>query len=152
MQTDLTLRVAEARDMARLLEMMADFNAGERIVVDPVAVRVALGRLLDDPSLGRVWLVSVAGELVGYTVLTFGFDLEFAGRDAFITELYLLPSARGRGIGRDTMAAIEAAAAALDVKAIHLGVLPENTAARALYRRAGFEPPPRILLSKVLKK
>src|SRR5690242_12220353 len=114
------LRVAGTPDVDRLLAMMAVFNAGEGIVLEPAALRTALERLLERPDLGRVWLIETEGEAVGYAVVTFGYDLEFAGQDAFITELYLAPDARGRGLGRSALAAIEAATAALGAHAMHL--------------------------------
>ena len=36
---------------------------------------------------------------VGYLVLTLGYSLEYGGRDAFIDEVYIRSSYRGRGIG-----------------------------------------------------
>ena len=145
-----SLQTAQAGDVELLLGMMADFNAGEQIAVSEQALRPALARLLVDASLGRVWLIRSASETLGYAVVTFGYDLEFAGQDAFITELYLRPPARGRGIGRAAMVSIEAASRALGVHAIHLMVRPENQAAVALYAAAGFTSPPRTFLSKVL--
>ena len=35
----------------------------------------------------------------GHFVLSFGFDIEFGGRQATLTELYLEERARGRGFG-----------------------------------------------------
>ncbi len=147
---DISLAVAAAADVPVLLPMMEDFNAGEQITVEAGALRRALAALLADRSLGRVWLVRSGEDTLGYAVLTFGYDLEFAGRDAFITEFYLRPSARGRGIGRFALDAIENEAAALGTRAIHLMVRPENQAAAALYASAGYQSPPRIFLSKVL--
>ena len=37
--------------------------------------------------------------LCGYFVLTWGFDLEWNGRDAFLSELFLIPDARGKALG-----------------------------------------------------
>lgn len=149
-EPEVRVEVAGAADAQSLLVMMKDFNAGEGIVVDDDALRPALHRLLADASLGRVWRIELGGETVGYAVVTFGYDLEFAGRDAFITELYLRPLARGRGIGRVALARIERAASDLGVRAIHLMVRPENRAAVALYASAGYASPPRTFLSKVL--
>jgi ribosomal protein S18 acetylase RimI-like enzyme len=145
-----SLRRAARADAPRLLGMMADFNGGEQIDLPVAVLAPALDRLLASDDLGRVWLVEAAGEIAGYAVLTFGYDLEFAGRDAFLTELYLCPAARGRGLGRQVLGAIEQAAATLGIKAIHLMVRPENSAAVALYLAAGYASPPRTMLSKTL--
>jgi ribosomal protein S18 acetylase RimI-like enzyme len=148
------LRVAQPSDAARLLPMMADFNAGEGISLDERALRPALDRLLRDPSLGRVWFIvdrkCRPDEIVGYAVLTFGYDLEFAGHDGFLTEIYVAPRARGAGRGRSALAAIESAAGALGIRAVHLMVRLENTTARGLYESAGYQSPPRLFLSKRL--
>ena len=132
--------------------MMERFNEGEEIAIDPARLRPALGHLLDDPELGRVWLLeeTTSDDVVGYAVLTFGYDLEFAGPDAFLTELYVVPSARQAGVGGEALALIEAEASALGVRAIHLMVRPENAPARALYQTAGYRSPPRLFLSKLL--
>lgn len=147
---EISLLGASAQDIDTLLPMMFDFNQGELIEVDPQALRPALARLLADEALGRVWLFQSGAGTVGYAVLTFGYDLEFAGRDAFITEIYLCPGARGKGFGRVVLAKIEAAAADLDTRAIHLMVRPENHPAVALYASAGYASPPRTFLSKTL--
>jgi ribosomal protein S18 acetylase RimI-like enzyme len=149
---EVSLKVAAGPDVDALLPMMDAFNAGEMIDVEPGALRRALEQLLVDETLGRVWLIQLGTETVGYAVLTFGYDLEFAGRDAFITELFLCPPARGRGIARVALARIETASLELGVHAIHLMVRPENRPAVALYASAGYAAPPRTFLSKVLAK
>src|SRR5205823_4784767 len=109
----------------------------------------ALATLLATPSLGRVWMMHGEGELRGYAVLAFGFDLEYGGRDAFLTELYIAPGHRRYGAGRAALAEIERLAREAGVHAVHLQVRPENEAARALYRHVGFVESPRLLMSRL---
>jgi GNAT superfamily N-acetyltransferase len=45
--------------------------------------------------------------IVGYSVLTWGYDLEWNGLDAFLTELYLVPEVRGKGLGKTVLTRIE---------------------------------------------
>ncbi len=151
-EAPVSLRRALGPDVPRLLPMMNDFNALEQIALSPHALEDALERLVTEDELGRVWFIDAGPETVGYAVLTFGYDLEFAGRDAFLTELYLVPQEHGRGIGRAALMAVEAAAEALGVNAIHLMVRPENVAAARLYAAAGYESPPRTMLSKTLRR
>ena len=115
-----------ASDERRLLEMMADFSIGEGITPDLRRLRTALGRLLREHELGRAWLILEAGELVGYAVLTFN-DLEFMGRDAFLTELFVRKDLRGRGIGRRALALVERQAVQPRTQAVHL-MVPEPEA------------------------
>jgi len=144
------LRLARASDSRRLLEMMADFSIGEGIAPDPRRLRTALQRLLREHEIGRVWLILEAGEVVGYSVLTFGYDLEFMGRDAFLTELYVQKDLRGRGIGRRALALVESQAVRLHARAVHLMVRAENIRAFTLYASAGYEAPRRVMLSRII--
>jgi ribosomal protein S18 acetylase RimI-like enzyme len=142
--------LARASDSSALLEMMADFSVGEGIAPDPRRLRTAVQRLLREHDLGRVWLIVEAGEAVGYAVLTFGYDLEFMGRDAFLTELYVRKDLRGRGIGRRALALVEGQAVRLHARAVHLMVRAENIRAFTLYASAGYEAPRRVMLSRII--
>jgi ribosomal protein S18 acetylase RimI-like enzyme len=148
--TSTALRLARATDGKQLLQMMADFSLGEGIAPDLRRLRTALGRLLRETELGRVWLILEAGEVVGYAVLTFGYDLEFMGRDAFLTELYVRKELRGRGIGRRALALVERQAVRLQARAVHLMVRAENIRAFTLYASAGYEAPRRVMLSRLI--
>jgi ribosomal protein S18 acetylase RimI-like enzyme len=130
--------------------MMADFYVGEGIHPEPRRLRTALGRLLREHTLGRVWLILENGELAGYAVLTFGYDLEFTGRDAFLTELYVGRDRRGQGIGRRALGLVEQQAVALKARAVHLMVRAENVRAFTLYASAGYEAPRRVMLSRIV--
>ena len=63
-------------------------------------------------------------------------------------EMYVRASHRGRGYGRAALAVIAATCGALGVRALHLEVARANVAARALYRKAGFEHHDRVLMTK----
>jgi ribosomal protein S18 acetylase RimI-like enzyme len=132
---------------------MRDYYAFDGHAFDPQKARVALVGLLRDPNLGRVWLILDRAEgtgtlPVGYIVLCFGYSLEWLGRDAFVDEFFLLPDYRGLGWGRKTMAFLEDAARELNVTALHLEVMRENTRAMDLYRKLGFEGHKSSFLSK----
>jgi ribosomal protein S18 acetylase RimI-like enzyme len=51
----------------------------------------------------------------------------------------LLPAWQGRGFGRGLMEAFLSGLRAAGVRGVHLGISPENTAARAFYDRLGFK-------------
>lgn len=143
-------RRAGPADLAVLLDMMEDFNRHEQIPWTRAAAEAPLLGLLAAPALGLVGLCESGGAALGYFVIAFGFDLEWGGRDAFLTELYLRPERRGAGLGRRALAEAEALARAHDVRALHLAVRPDNAAALRLYRGAGFIDPGRIMLTKPL--
>lgn len=144
------LRRATPADVPALLEQMQPFNAGERIPWQPERIERALRHLLEHEGIGLVVVAIDDAVLHGYVILTFGFDLEWGGRDAFVTELWVVPEARGSGLGERLLQAAEAHARASEVGALHLVVRPENEGARRLYARVGYQPVPRLLLTKPL--
>lgn len=113
-----------------------------------VAADRALRELLACPTLGRIWLVELAGRAVGYIVLTLGFSLEYGGRDAFIDEFFVQALYRRRGLGRAALSFVLGEARRLGVQAVHLQVEKANPLAERLYRSLGFESCDRRLLSK----
>lgn len=146
----LHLRIAGEQDIAVLLTMMEPFNALELTPWDAGAKERALRTLLADQSLGVVGLLLAAEGPVGYFVVTWGYDLEWDGRDAFLTELFLEPRVRGQGLGSQAMTHVEAIAREHGARALHLMVRHENLVARRLYASHGYVSPPRTFLSKQL--
>lgn len=166
----LSLRLAEQADLPALVPMMVAFNQHERIPWDPVAEEAPLRHLLRSPELGRVLLLFGSGvgsglgsELaagqkvnpvdvspIGYAVITYGFDLEFSGRDAFLTELYLEPGAQGQGLGQQALKLLMSDAKSQGVHALHLLVRTDNQHALSLYRTSGFSAELRMFLTKKL--
>jgi GNAT superfamily N-acetyltransferase len=143
-----TFTSAAASDADLLVPLLREFYAYDHIAFDEPEARRALAQLLGDARLGRVYLIRVADELIGYFVLTFGFSLEFKGRDAFVDELFLRAEFRGRGIGTHALAVAEEACRAENVRALHLEVERVNAGAQEVYRRAGFKDHDRYLLTK----
>ncbi len=86
--------------------------------------------------------------VVGYLVLTFGYSLEFHGRDAFIDELFIRASHRGRGWGTRAMEQAESTAKALNIRAVHLEVGHGNTRAQEFYSKMGYNDHERYLMTK----
>lgn len=149
-RTTATLRAASVDDIPRLLELMVDFNAFEGIPYDPARVEPAIRKLLADATIGFMRIIESGGIVVGYVVVTFGYDLEFAGRDAFVTEIFVDRAHRGEGLARRLLEAAEQDARANDVRALHLVVRPENERAIGVYASAGFHTVPRRVMTKKL--
>jgi ribosomal protein S18 acetylase RimI-like enzyme len=145
-------RPPDDRDLDAILAFMRQFRIDDPDSryrhVDEDAARRSLARLMRDPSLGRLWMICDGDTPVGYLALTFGYSLEFHGRDAFVDELFIAASHRGRGWGRRALRHAEAACREDGVKALLLEVTPDNTAAATLYRTSGFEDHDRRLMSK----
>ncbi len=141
---------AAAGDVDALIPLIRAYYDFDEIPFDERVIRRGLGELVADRALGGAWLLRDGGANVGYFVLTFGFDLEFGGRQATLTELYLTPTHRRRGLGAASIRFVEATLARRGIGALELQVERDNTEAIAFYERLGFETHDRAPLSKRL--
>jgi ribosomal protein S18 acetylase RimI-like enzyme len=138
---------AGPHDCPLLLDLMAEFYAESGHPVDRERARAAFSALLADRRLGQVWLIHADAGPVGYVVLTLGYSMEYGGPDAFVDDLFIQASHRGRGLGKLALAEVRAACIARGVRALHLEVGRENDAALSLYRGAGFVSTGRELMT-----
>jgi ribosomal protein S18 acetylase RimI-like enzyme len=106
---------------------------------------------IKDEKLGKAWLVYYQNELVGYVILTFAFSFEYQGKIAFLDELYLKESARGKGIGKEIVRFVQDEAAKLSLKIIYLEVETHNQAAQKLYIANDFSIHPRKIMKYIVK-
>src|SRR5262245_55549754 len=146
----MNFRKAIAADIDRLLELQAAYYREDGYPHKPEVAHRAWAALLQDPSLGEVHVAESAVEIVGYVVITFGYSLEYLGRDAFVDELYVAEPFRGRGLGRKALEVAEVACREASARALHLEVEPDKDRTMELYRRQGFVDKKRRLMTKLL--
>lgn len=130
--------------------MQTKFYSEEQYPFNATIAEQAMRQLTTDPALGRLFVMVSSNAIVGYLAVTFGFSLEFGGRDAFVDELYVVPEARGRGLGVQALAVAEEACREAGITALHLEVEHENSRAKALYARSGFVEHSRHLMTRRL--
>jgi GNAT superfamily N-acetyltransferase len=112
-------------------------------------VRANLAELLQDPVFGVVYIVREGALPIGYLVVCFDYSLEYRGKGAWVDELFVEPSHRGKGIGTQLLDLAERTSREHHAKVLHLEVNHGNPAIE-LYRRRGFTEHPRFLMSKPL--
>ena len=139
---------ATSADAPGLLDLIRKYFDYDGIPFDPDEIRSGLSELLNDESIGQAWLIERGLKTVGYVIFTYGFDLEFGGKLAFVTDLYLEPGHRGKGLGQQTLERVEAFCKSSGVRALELQVERDNLEAQALYRKFGFAAADRIPMSK----
>jgi GNAT superfamily N-acetyltransferase len=136
-------------DRAALEPLVRAYYVEDGLAFDERRQGAALTALLRGDPLCLAWLVRLAGETIGYVVVTLGFSIESGGRDGFIDEFFVVPTMRGRGIGARVLALVEEEARARGLQRLYLEVGHGNPA-QGLYRRAGFVDHRRYLMSKFL--
>jgi GNAT superfamily N-acetyltransferase len=141
-----------AKDVAALLPLVEQYWIFEDIPgFDPARVGRELERACADSKLASGWIALAKGRPVGYLLAVYVFSLEHLGLTAEIDEFFVLPSARGKGIGNELLRLAEAEFVRRGCTNVSLQLGKGNDAARVFYRangygeRAGFE-----LLDKML--
>ena len=148
LENGVVLRRARRADLLDLLRLVRAYYRFDHIDFDAASVAAGLRTLLKNADVGQAWLMERGHRPLGYVVCTFGFDLEFGGRQATITDLYLHPHFRGRGLGRATLGLLERELRKAGVRALELQVTQGNRKVLGFYKRLGFETHARIPLSK----
>lgn len=112
---------------------MSDFYAIDNYPIDIEVSEKLFQEFIHNENLGKAWLILEDKEIVGYVILTFIFSFEYGGKIAFIDELYLKESARGKGIGNETIEFIKSESTKLSLKLLYLEVENHNEKAQKLY-------------------
>lgn len=144
---------ATLTDLELLLPMMRDMQEDDpwsETFHEPT-VRANLAELLANTVYGVAYLAQKENTLIGYLVICFDYSLEYGGKGAWIDELFVEASHRGKGIGTQLLDLAEAASREHNAKFLHLEVNRGNPAIE-LYRRRGFADHHRYLMSKALDK
>jgi ribosomal protein S18 acetylase RimI-like enzyme len=90
------------------------------------------------PNEVKTFLVEDNGISVGYFVLAFGYSFEFGGRIIMLDEMYVDPSARGKGYAKAMIDFTEQFARDNDCKSVYMVTTQSNEYARNLYRKYGY--------------
>ena len=141
-------RVAAPSDADAVVSLMRTYYAEEGYSFQAEEMATCVSRFLKNPALGRLWVADVDGQVVGYVVVTFGFSFEYGGRDAFIDELFVHETHRGKSLGRQAVTLAESFCRREGVRALHLEVESHRTQAAELYQRQGFSVNGRTLMTK----
>lgn len=145
------LRIANRKDLRSLVQLMREYYSYDNIPWNQ-QIQPALKLLLSNRKYGRVWLIFVNEEVAGYLILTYGFDLEFGGPQAIVTDLFIRPAFRRSGFGT---AAIETAARFCrkqKLRTLELQVERHNKKAQIFYKKMGFTAHERLPFSKWIEK
>ena len=144
-----SLLPATTRDVIWLLRAMGQYYRFEKLPFDRGNARRRLKDLLATPSLGYVAIIQVGRRRVGYVVVIRGFGLEH-GRNAMIDELFVGPTARGKGIGGQVVERIASDLAAQGIESLHADVEKGNRDARAFWTKRGFKTYDRYAMVRML--
>ena len=118
---------------------MQEFYAIDNYSIDIKISKKLFEEFISDENLGKSYLIFVDNEIVGYTIITYVFSFEYKGKIAFIDELYIKETYRGKGIGSEIIKFIKNECHKLKLKLIYLEVENHNLKAQKLYIANDFE-------------
>ena len=134
-----TFKPLEITDISTITQMMQDFYAIDNYQMDVEVAKNLFHEFISNENLGKSWLIYSENEIVGYIILTFIFSFEYGGKIAFVDELFIKETARGKGIGKEAIQFIQAEVPKLSLKLLYLEVEPHNENAQKLYLAHDFE-------------
>ena len=134
------IRTLTQKDFDCILDMMRVFYASEALLVHPE--EAVLRKTLTDAITGSPYLEAFGfeeeGVLAGYGMVATSYSTEAGGLCAWIEDIYIEPSHRGKGFGSSFLEFVWQRYRNRVVR-IRLEAEPENERAMAVYRKAGFE-------------
>ncbi|OKH37115.1 GNAT family N-acetyltransferase [[Phormidium ambiguum] IAM M-71] len=145
---EVTFKTASNDDRYLLLSLTKEFYQIEHLTYNVEVLNKCFDEIFTNDNLATIWIIYIEREPAGYVVLTFGYSLEFHGRDALIDEFYIRESYRSQGIGKQTLEFVLTTCQTLGIKAVHLEVSHENNRAKTIYQKAGFVAHDRYFMTK----
>jgi GNAT superfamily N-acetyltransferase len=131
------VRPARVDEAAVLAEMANDLNDYVGISGRPfTAERVRADGFGADAAFTPL-VAELDGAVAGYAFFTLGYDTDIAARAMWLHDIFVKPSARGRGVGYALMAAVAAETVRLGARVLGWGVHSANAGALEFYRRLG---------------
>lgn len=135
---DITIALADYHDRADLVALLAAQLHEHQISLSCTRLTFAIDGVLSDATRGFFLLAREQDTAVGVAYLSFTWSLEHGGHSCWLEELYVVPSYREQGIGRQLLNAACHHAARLGCAAVDLEVEEAHARAQHLYAREGF--------------
>jgi ribosomal protein S18 acetylase RimI-like enzyme len=145
----LAARKLTAADADLFLELARAFHQEDGHALN-AAGEASIRDVAAGVELAPAFFLVEHGEIVGFFVLSLGYSPEHGGTDGFIDDIYIVPAARGRGLGRAAMELALEESRKCGIRVLLLEVEAENDRAYSLYRSMGFTDTKRRLLRLVL--
>lgn len=118
-------------DVVRMIHALAAHHGDKATVTEGDLRRDYLGPL--------PWLRVLVAEGLGYAALCPLAQLQFGARGMDLHHIFVVETARGRGVGGSLIEASIACAKAEGARFLTVGTHPDNVHAQDIYRSAGFE-------------
>ncbi len=140
----------DPKDQAEVRAMIHELNLEdpEGLPASDEKIQRTFEHLEKHPDQASIRVITVEGEIVGYSILINFWSNEYGGIILDIDELFIKKEFRGKGLATAFIEDLKSTGFNGCV-ALSLGTYPGNEKARALYTRLGFKSPELMSMIKV---
>lgn len=135
-----TVTLASEENAALCLSLMAKYHAEQGLAYDDAHRQTVAAPLLAGSQMGAIWLIGPPRAPLGYVLVTFVWSVAAGGTVGWVSEIYMRPSVRKRGIGTETLHAVALALRAGGIKALHADIGTADDPILHFWKRVGFRP------------
>lgn len=140
------IRQANLSDQKAILDLLRIYCLEADAPQSDEHLLAGLTPLLSENQHGMV-LVAEDDQIIGYSILTWGWGIESGGLEALVDEMLIHPTKRGQGLGEQLLSETLQRAKQHGVKVVFLETEKDNPRSRDLYSRVGFEEESSIWMS-----
>jgi GNAT superfamily N-acetyltransferase len=139
--TSITIRTATERDVPLILSFIRQLAEYERLLDAVKATEEALrATLFGEKPVGEVLIAQDGATPVGFALFFQNYSTFLAQPGLYLEDLFVIPSARGRGVGRVLLERLAQIALERGYGRVEWAVLDWNAPAIGFYRRIGAIP------------
>lgn len=133
------IREGKESDFDALITLLAEFSseAGTSVSIDHLTN--ALWPLLQGTELGKILVLDIEEEIVGYLAIGYGWGIESGGKEALFDEIFIRSAYRNQGHGKTLIRHALAHVKNQGAKTVFLETEASNPESRNLYQVLGFE-------------
>ena len=131
------VRPARVGEAALLAEMANDLNEHVGIYGRPFTAEKVRAAGFGAQAAFTPLVAELDGAVAGYAFFSMSYNTDIAARAMWLHDIFVMPGARGKGVGHALMAAVAAATVRMGGKTLDWGVHSANAGALEFYRRLG---------------
>jgi GNAT superfamily N-acetyltransferase len=147
---NIDLRLATESLIPDILDMMSQLYAYDKIKFEYHVNLDNLKQFLNNPGLGRIWVIYDDNHAIGYLILVFSFSFEHKGEIALINEFYVEKEYLLHEVSIQTLEHVEMECSILGIRFLQLEVDTSHDSGKNRFFSSCFEGESRVLKSKRL--